>query len=124
LGPVELWNMDEGVLRGCAVIRSGGVTPSTPNEPPEGYDDSYPGIDWAVVGGESGPGARPFNVEWARSIIAQCRTAAIPCFVKQLGAFPIDKFGLHPKLRDRKGGDPTEWSEDLRVREYPAPGAP
>ena len=83
-------------------------------------------LDWVVVGGESGVGARPFNIEWARSIIAQCRAAGVPCFVKQLGAKPEAEtrvmgdhiYDLH--LHDRKGGDPSEWPEDLRVREYPA----
>ncbi len=40
----------------------------------------------ADVGGESGPKARPFNVAWARSIVNRCRSAGVPCFVKQLGA--------------------------------------
>jgi protein gp37 len=44
------------------------------------------GIGWVIVGGESGPHARPFNTEWARSIVRQCRAAGVPCFVKQLGA--------------------------------------
>ena len=72
----------------------------------------YP--DWVIVGGESGPGARPMDPAWARSLREQCRAAAIPCFIKQLGAAPE---GL--RLRDRKGGDPAEWPEDLRVRQFP-----
>lgn len=77
-----------------------------------------PGIDWVIVGGESGPGARPFDLAWARQIVAQCKAAGVACFVKQLGAKPI---GL--KLRDRKGGDMAEeeWPEDLRVRQMPEP---
>jgi hypothetical protein len=47
-------------------------------------------IDWIIVGGESGSGARPMNVEWARSIVRQCKEAGVSCFVKQLGAKPID----------------------------------
>lgn len=43
-------------------------------------------IDWVIVGGESGPSARPCNVEWIRDIVRQCKAAAVPCFVKQLGA--------------------------------------
>ena len=78
------------------------------------------GLDWVVVGGESGRGARPFHIEWARSLRDQCREAGVAFFLKQLGAFPRfdrDEFDLF--LRDRKGGDPAEWPEDLRVREYP-----
>jgi protein gp37 len=91
LGPVDLWHMDEdaGAMRGPAVVRSGGMTSSTAHGPPEGYDDSYPGIDWVIVGGESGGGARPFDLAWARSLVAQCRAASVACFVKQLGAVPV-----------------------------------
>ena len=88
-----------------------------------------PTLDQIIVGGESGPGARPFNIEWARSVIAQCRAAGVACFVKQLGAQPEhDPLGrgdgrtcrLH--FRDSKGGNAAEWPEDLRVREYPERG--
>lgn len=43
-------------------------------------------IDWIIVGGESGPGARPFDLAWARSTVKQCADAGVACFVKQLGA--------------------------------------
>jgi protein gp37 len=42
-------------------------------------------IGWVIVGGESGPDARPCRPEWIRSIIQQCKSASIPAFVKQLG---------------------------------------
>jgi protein gp37 len=42
-------------------------------------------IDWAIVGGESGPGARPINAEWARDLRDQCRRAKVPFFFKQWG---------------------------------------
>jgi hypothetical protein len=91
-----------------------------------------------IVGGESGPGARPFNIEWARSTVEQCAAAGVACFVKQLGAKPIDKVicctypgtghiwtdeggGSHfvPHLKNKKDGDMSEWPEDLRVRQFP-----
>jgi hypothetical protein len=50
-----------------------------------------PGLDWIVVGGESGPGARGFNLDWCRSILRQCQAAGVPVFVKQLGAGPYEK---------------------------------
>jgi len=76
------------------------------------------GIDWVIVGGESGPGARPCDVEWIRAIVEQCRDAKVPVFVKQLGARPVN--GSMPlRLRSRKGNDPAEWPEDLRRREMP-----
>ncbi len=113
-------------------------------------------LNWLIVGGESGPGARPFEVEWARTVAQQCKAAGVPVFCKQLGAHVIDRndSGLEgdcdPPLRpwhwphgtecedwtndrsrhyqgapvrvllkDRKGGDPSEWPEDLRIREFP-----
>lgn len=102
--------------------------------------DTPTGIDWIIVGGESGPGARDFDISWARSIVAQCRTAGIAAHVKQLGAAPIwngcsaspeehwpdgsrrEDLGhghWHIRLKDKKGGDVEEWPLDLRVREFP-----
>jgi len=43
------------------------------------------GIDWVIVGGESGPGARPMKPEWALSIRDQCQAAGVPFFFKQWG---------------------------------------
>lgn len=43
-------------------------------------------IHWVIVGGESGPGARPCDVQLIRDIVKQCKEAGVPCFVKQLGA--------------------------------------
>mgnify|MGYP007100042775 CR=1 FL=1 len=111
------------------------------------------GLNWVIVGGESGPQARPCNIEWIRSIVRQCKAAGVPCFVKQLGANvrdrndagfmgdPGDSWDVDPfsqvehdpdgvleqyqgapvrvLLSDRKGGDPSEWPADLRVRELP-----
>jgi protein gp37 len=68
------------------------------------------------VGGESGPGARPCDPAWIRSILARCRAAGVATFVKQLGDRPV---GL--RLARGKGGDPAEWPEDLKVREFPRP---
>jgi protein gp37 len=45
------------------------------------------GIHWVIVGGESGPGARPMKAAWARDIRRQCRAAKVPFFFKQWGGF-------------------------------------
>jgi protein gp37 len=45
-------------------------------------------LDEIIVGGESGPGARPCDVEWIRSTVQQCAQAGVACFTKQLGARP------------------------------------
>lgn len=80
-------------------------------------------LDWLIVGGESGPGARPCNVDWLRSAMQQCREAGVPCFVKQLGAKPYEQHNVldavYLMLKDRKGGDPSEWPIELMVREFP-----
>ena len=47
------------------------------------YFHSWPGIDWVIVGAESGPGARPCELDWIRSIRDQCLEAEIPLFIKQ-----------------------------------------
>lgn len=81
-------------------------------------------IGWVIVGGESGPQARFCDVDWVRSLVRQCQAAAVPVFVKQLGARPVSS---EPKeaqalvrcVDDPKGGEPSEWPEDLRVREVP-----
>ena len=51
------------------------------------------GIDWTIVGGESGPGARPLNPEWVISIRDQCNRAQVPFFFKQRGGVWKKKFG-------------------------------
>lgn len=76
------------------------------------------GIDWVIVGGESGSAANPFDLAWARELREQCREAEVAFFVKQLGANPMNE-GSDLKLGDRHGGDWAEWPEDLRVREFP-----
>ncbi len=95
-------------------------------------------LHWVIVGGESGPGSRPCDIGWIRSIIAQCKAAGVPCFVKQLGSKPVYKefslqppfefvglkdFGTRPeatrKIGSGKGNDMFAWPEDLRVREMP-----
>jgi protein gp37 len=48
---------------------------------------STPAIDWVIVGGESGPGARPMHPDWARSVRDQCQEASVPFFFKQHGSW-------------------------------------
>jgi protein gp37 len=127
LGPMDLGNLRGGTfdaMTGCG-----------DRERLTTWEDT-PRLDWVIVGGESGPGARPCRVQWVRDIVAQCRAASVPVFVKQLGAKPegdprpperrdpvtgarILTVMQAIEIRDRKGGDPSEWPEDLRVREYP-----
>lgn len=83
---------------------------------------SVPGterVHWAIFGGESGPGARPCHADWIREGVRQCRNAGIKPFVKQLGAHACLGVDDSQIIRDKKGGDMSEWPEDLRVREFP-----
>lgn len=89
-------------------------------------------------GGESGPGARPLDIAWMRSLQEQCTATGTAYFAKQLGSRPIwdgcarpgqhwpsgtryrDNGGVWEiHLDDRKGGDPSEWPPDMRVRQIP-----
>jgi protein gp37 len=99
------------------------------------------GIGWVIVGGEAGPGARPFDLALAKRIHAQCVEQKVPFFFKQAGADPVltrlpewhepgwgswkanawigsDKL-FHIRLKHRKGADLSELPADLRVREMP-----
>lgn len=79
------------------------------------------GIHWVIVGGESGPGARPFHLEWMRSVVEECRESGVAVFCKQIGSDPYwAGYELGRAARgDSKGGDWEEWPIDLRVREFP-----
>lgn len=83
-------------------------------------------IDWVIVGGESGPGARPMELDWASDLVQQCQGARRSVFVKQLGTVWARDHHTGGKSvaahGDTKGGKPEHWPADLRVREYP--GAP
>jgi protein gp37 len=105
----------------------------------------FPALDLVIIGGQSNQGehqAPPFDLQWARDTIRQCRAAGVPVHVKQLGSFPIltgtcddislnmdgqlrvspcpDLGGFRVHLKDSHGGEMAEWPEDLRVRETPA----
>lgn len=73
-----------------------------------------PRPDWVVVGGESGPGARPMHPGWARALLDQCTNAGVPFFFKQAGAVLAREWGCS----DRKGHNPSEWPEPF-PRGYP-----
>ena len=81
------------------------------------------GIGWVVIGGESGRRARPFYLRWAEALIEQCRDAGVPVFMKQIGDRPMGLDGQAFAKRADKGGDPAEWPESLRIRQFPATGS-
>jgi protein gp37 len=70
-------------------------------------------IDWVIVGGESGRGARPMHPDWARSLRDECETYGVPFFMKQTGTVLAREWGL-----DGKGDDASKWPETF-PQEYP-----
>lgn len=92
-------------------------------------------LDWIIVGGESGPKARRFDVAWARDVLRAARGTATSLFVKQLGANAHDSArsivgGWAPgdsepdtrlRFKDRAAENWLEWPAEFRVREIPIP---
>jgi protein gp37 len=86
------------------------------------WRDAYDGpeldltsINWLICGGESGPGARPMDEAWARSLKDACAATGTAWFMKQMGTVYARQHG-----GKGKGEDPLLIPEDLRVREFPA----
>lgn len=77
------------------------------------------GINWVIVGGESGGGCRSMELDWVARIRDACARQNVPLFVKQTG----EKLARRLKLKSKKGGDPSEWPAELRVRQFPLPMA-
>ena len=73
------------------------------------------GLDWAIIGGESGNEARIMEPEWAIDLLNQCRSANVPCFIKQMGT----QWAKRQGSKSWKGDDFSEFPEALQVREYP-----
>ena len=70
---------------------------------------SMPGIHWAIIGGESGPNARPMKPDWARDLRDQCVAAGVPFFFKQGSQTPE-----WPRFKDF-----ASFPRDLQLREFP-----
>ena len=100
--------------------------------------DRGSGLDWIIVGGESGTNARIYREEWGAAIQRDCAAAGVAFFRKQLGSRPLvadltgwrapsellpDGSGYLLHLADKKGVDWNEWPEWLRVRQLPAMAA-
>ena len=77
-----------------------------------------------IVGGESGPGARPMDLAWVYDIVKQCDSSGVAVFVKQLGKsfyFSAYNYGDDLLSAGAKGGDwdHAAFPEDLKIREFP-----
>lgn len=106
----------------CDPCGGTGIGPGGFDCPICGGEGFYDRPDWVCVGGESGPGARYCDPDWIRDIIAQCKAAGVPVFVKALGTDWARKQSyLHYRGRkyNYKGADMEEWPAGLRVREFP-----
>lgn len=79
---------------------------------------SKTGINWVIVGGESGGSARTFRTSWCRSLLGQCYANKVACFIKQVGDSPLvdTKDMLTPSYH---GSDWSGWPEWMRVRDFP-----
>lgn len=73
-------------------------------------------VDWVIQGGESGHHARPFDLEWARSMRDQCAKFNVAYFFKQTGSNVVG--ALESEVHGA-GDDPRWWPEDLRVQQFP-----
>jgi len=121
-----------------------------PSNPASGYSEcpmcEGKSLSWVVCGGESGPNARPCQIEHVDDILRQCEEAGVWCFVKQMGSnavtsnvnlfdyprslYPIDgrdgwkpwgefAAGARIPFAHPKGGDPAEWPNEMRVQQHP-----
>jgi len=89
LGPIDLRNLTirEGRFIDCLGCDFHDGQGSVIAGPPKGTGP----VGWVIVGGESGPGARPMHPDWARSLRDQCVEAGVPYFFKQWGSlFPCE----------------------------------
>jgi len=89
LGPINLGCIRFGASnRGFLDARNGRTDYPGPNAHPD-----LAKLNWVIVGGESGPKARPMHPAWARSLRDQCKAAGVPLFFKQWGNWkPLDQF--------------------------------
>lgn len=104
------WTDEDAEIRLDA--RTGEVWCENSDSPSAYSNDSEARIEWAVIGGESGPGARPCNIAWIRSIVGQCKGAGVPVFYKQGGS-------SNACQHSKKGGCYDCFPADLKIREFP-----
>jgi protein gp37 len=110
LGPLDLTHID---LPGghSEMLPLTGYVPAPGDV---GDDDcpaiGHPRIDWVIVGGESGPNAKPMHPDWARSIRDQCVVVGVPFFFKQHGQWTV--------TYDRDVDDP-DWRRPPRDDQHP-----
>ena len=117
LSPVDLTRIDPVKRRGTDVPED--AYDALRGQLASGAEVGLAKLDWVIVGGESGPGARSMVLGWAKDVVRQCAAAGVPVLVKQIGACPTNREGVAHPVTDAKGGDMAEWPLELRVREFP-----
>lgn len=108
LGPVDLGEVAERIGTG-STITFDALNPAPGRSTPLRRGDPRPAINWVIAGGESGPGARPFEVRWAHSLRSQCARAGVPFFLKQLGADVRDRNDRGFDGGNEVDADTLEW---------------
>jgi len=76
-----------------------------------------PYFHWGIIGGESGAGARGFQIEWADATVKDFAAAGVPLWVKQMGKCCYQ--GADRVVLTGKGEDPKEWPEEIRCQQMP-----
>jgi len=74
------------------------------------------GIHWVITGGESGPGARPCDLDGIRDLRDRCAERGVAFFHKQMGTVWAKENHL---TKDTHGGNMDHWPADLRIRQFP-----
>ncbi|MBL4800287.1 MAG: phage Gp37/Gp68 family protein [Emcibacter sp.] len=104
LSEIDLECIDDGLRDGCHLTFNAltGMAHDGYESISGIFDNPDPKLDWVIVGGESGPNARPMHPEWARSLRDQCKAANLPFFFKQWGEWSVkyDRDKDDPDWRD------------------------
>ena len=77
---------------------------------PVNLDQWLPSIDWVICGGESGPGSRPMDPDWAHDLLGDCARESVPFFFKQWGDWSPEGCRVGKKHAGRTLGGAT-WSQ-------------
>lgn len=79
-------------------------------------DFSYPKLDWVIIGGESGPKARPMHPDWVRSIRDQCKEAGVPFWFKQMsGRTSVERKNFPDDLKIK---EPLKWQQEREEQRF------
>src|SRR5262249_45753921 len=115
LGPIDLTALRlDGVTSHFDALKHGSTYSIKPDGHRFYHSSGNPTLDWVIVGGEGGDGARPMHPDWARSLRDQCAAARVPFFFKQ--------WGVWSEFYDRDRDDP-DWRNVPQVDNQMGPGA-